>query len=248
MIICIAGLSGSGKNSVGELVAKKLGLKLVNPTFKTIAAKKKMSLMDFHRKAEADHGIDKAFDSHLISETKKGNCVVTTWLGPWMVKNADIRVWLYAPRSDRAARIAKRDKMTLEEAMNHVAERDENNHVRYHEIYKINIYDHSGFDLVLNSDKFLPEDSSNIIVSAACTKTGQCTCACHLQKGTAAKKSVKESAVPAKKPANVKKAKPVIVAKMKKSAKKEAKKPIKNSIKAGKVPAKKALKKKSKKR
>lgn len=167
MIICISGLSGSGKNSVGALVAQRLGLRLVNPTFKTIAAKQNMSLMDFHRKAEKEHSIDKEFDAHLISETSKGNCVVTTWLGPWMVKNADIKVWLCAPREVRAHRVANRDGMTTEQALQHITSRDESNHARYHGIYKINIYDHSGFELVINSARFMPGESADIIVAAA---------------------------------------------------------------------------------
>ena len=167
MKICISGLSGSGKNSVGRYVAEKLRLRLVDPTFKTIAAKQKMSLMDFHRKAEKEHSIDKSFDAHLISEAKNGNCVVTTWLGAWMIKDADIRVWLYAPSSARAARVAKRDGMGFDEAARHISERDESNRARYLEIYKIDIYDHSGFELVINSEKFMPEESANIIVAAA---------------------------------------------------------------------------------
>ena len=170
MIICISGLSGSGKNSVGRLVAEKLGMRLVDPTFKTIAAKQKMSLLDFHKKAEHEHGIDRKFDAALIADAKKGNCVVSTWLGPWMVKNADIRVWLYAPSSARAQRVAKRDGMKPDEAASHIAERDESNRLRYLEIYKIDIYDHSGFELVINSESFMPEESANIIVAAATGK------------------------------------------------------------------------------
>ena len=182
MIICISGLSGSGKNSVGRLVAEKLHLRLIDPTFKTIAAKQKMSLLDFHKKAEHEHSIDKSFDAHLIADAKKGNCVVCTWLGPWMVKNADIRVWLYAPSSARAARVAKRDGMSNDEASRHIAERDESNRLRYLEIYKIDIYDHSGFDLVINSEMYKPEQSSEIIVAAARAKS-------LAQKKGAAKKS-----------------------------------------------------------
>ena len=74
MIICISGLSGSGKNSVGVEAAKLLDLRLVDPTFKTIAAKQKMSLMEFHKKAEKEHSIDRHFDAHLVAEAKKGNC------------------------------------------------------------------------------------------------------------------------------------------------------------------------------
>lgn len=192
MIICISGLSGSGKNSVGELVAKKLGLRVVNPTFKTIAAKEHMSLMDFHKKAEREHSIDKDFDARLIEMAKRGDCVVTTWLGPWMIKNADMRVWLYAPKAARAERVVGRDGMTFEAAEKHITERDDNNHLRYHEIYNINIYDHSPFDLVINTEHFIPEESSDIITAAACAKTGKCTCACHMEKFQAGKKIAKK--------------------------------------------------------
>ncbi len=167
MKICISGLSGSGKNSVGSLVAQKLGFRLVNPTFKTIAKRQKMDLMAFHKKAEADHGIDKNFDAALIKEASGGSCVVTTWLGPWMIRDADIRVWLYAPSSARASRVAGRDGMPLQGAQKHISERDESNRLRYLEIYKIDIYDHSGFDLVINTEKFLPAQSAEIICAAA---------------------------------------------------------------------------------
>ena len=170
MKICISGLSGSGKNSVGSLVAGKLGFRLVDPTFKTIAARQKMGLLEFHRKAELDHSIDKKFDDELIRQARAGNCVVTTWLGPWMIKDADIRVWLYAPSSARAARVAKRDGMSAEEAERHIADRDESNRLRYLDIYKIDIYDHSLFELVINSEKFAPGESAEIIAAAARAK------------------------------------------------------------------------------
>ena len=167
MIICISGLSGSGKNSVGALVAQQLGMQLVNPTFKTIAARKKIGLMEFQKEAEKEHSIDRDFDAHLVAQAKNGNCVVTTWLGPWMVKGADLRVWLYAPRGVRAARVARRDGMPDEEAERHISDRDESNRKRYMEIYKIDIYDHSAFDLVINSEKFVPQQSAGIICAAA---------------------------------------------------------------------------------
>ena len=172
MIICIAGLSGSGKNSVGNLVAEKLCLRVVNPTFKTLAKNAKMDLLDFHRKAEKEHKIDEDFDTRLIAAASKGNCVVTTWLGPWMIRKADLRVWLYAPSEARAKRVAGRDGMSLEQAAKHIEERDESNRARYLEIYKIDIYDHSGFELVINSEQFRPEQSAAIIAQAAVEKCG----------------------------------------------------------------------------
>jgi cytidylate kinase len=189
MIICIAGLSGSGKNTVAQLVADKLCLRLVNPTFKTLAKQHSMSLMEFQAKAAAEHSIDRKFDSALLRETKKGNCVVCTWLGPWMVKKADLRVWLYAPRQVRAERLAGREGISAEEALRHITERDEENHARYREVYGIDIYDHSGFELVVNTEKYGPEESASIIVSAAIAKGATVG-----KKGTPAKKTKKKKA------------------------------------------------------
>ncbi|MEM4348126.1 MAG: cytidylate kinase family protein [Candidatus Anstonellaceae archaeon] len=169
MKICISGLSGSGKNSIGLLVAKKLGMKLINPTFKTLAKKSKISLMEFHKKAEQNSSIDKNFDKALIKQAK-GNCVVTTWLGPWMIKDADLKIWLNASAAARAQRIAQRDGMTSEEAQQHISQRDESNRQRYLRIYGIDIYDHSGFDLVINTEKFHPKQSAEIICCAAKAK------------------------------------------------------------------------------
>lgn len=170
MIICISGLSGSGKNSVGTMLAQKLGLRIIDPTFKTLAAKQKMDLMDFHTKAEGDHTIDRDFDARLVADAKKGNCVVMTWLGPWMIREADLKVWLYAPKAARAIRVARRDGMTVEEAEKHIEDRDESNRLRYLEIYKIDIYDHSGFELIINSEKFAPSQSAAIIAEAVLQK------------------------------------------------------------------------------
>ncbi|MCX8197143.1 MAG: cytidylate kinase family protein [Candidatus Micrarchaeota archaeon] len=170
MKICISGLSGSGKNTIGSLVASKLGLRLVNPTFKTLAQKAKMSLLEFHQKAEKDHSIDKKFDEELIQQASKGDCVITTWLGPWMIKDADLRVWLHAPFVVRSERLAKRDGLSLQEAQNHIAQRDESNRQRYLKLYKIDIFDHSNFDIVLNTERLSPQQAADIISAAAVAK------------------------------------------------------------------------------
>jgi cytidylate kinase len=167
MIICISGLSGSGKNTVAKLVAKKLKYRLIDPTFKSLALEKGMTLMQFQKLAEKDKNIDKEFDKKLIEEAKKGNAVVSTWLGPWMIKDASLKVWLYASKNERAKRIAKRDGMTIEQAKRHITKRDSSNQKRYMKLYNINIFDQSDFDLVLNTEHVPPEKSAEIIVFAA---------------------------------------------------------------------------------
>ena len=69
--------------------------------------------MDFQKKAADDPNIDLKFDALLKEEVAAagGNCVITTWLGPWVI-NADVSVYIDAPPEVRAKRISGRDKMS----------------------------------------------------------------------------------------------------------------------------------------
>ena len=156
MIIAVSGLTGSGKNTLGGLLAKELGYRLVCPTFKDLAEREGISLMEFQQKAEDDLDIDRKFDEVLKEQAAAGDCVVTTWLGPWMV-DADLKIKLAAPAETRAERIAGRDAMSPDEAVRHVNERDERNRARYLRVYGIDIYDEGVYDAVLDSGKHDPQ-------------------------------------------------------------------------------------------
>ena len=165
-VICISGMSGSGKNSVGALVAKSLRLRLVNPTFKNLAKVRGVSLMEYQKMANSDSHIDRDFDRAVKAEAKRGNCVITTWLGPWMAAKC-MRVWLHADQKTRAARIAKRDGMAIGAALSHLRQRDGDNRIRYAKLYRIDITDHSEFDLTINTKNLRPAQSAAIITAAA---------------------------------------------------------------------------------
>ena len=163
MIIAISGLTGSGKNTLGEILAEALGLRLVCPTFKDLAKRDGISLMEFQKRAEKDPNIDKKFDAALKDQARTGNCVITTWLGPWMV-DADLKIYIFTPFAVRAERIAKRDGIKLTDAKKHIKERDEENHKRYLKVYGINIFDTSHFDLCISSAKFSKEQMRDIVL------------------------------------------------------------------------------------
>jgi cytidylate kinase len=163
MIIAVSGLTGSGKNTLGALLARSLGYKVVSPTFKDLAAKEGIPLMDFQRKAEKDPDIDRKFDA-VLREQASGDCVVTTWLGPWIV-DADVRIRVFASDEVRAQRIAKRDGMDAAGALKHLRERDEANRRRYLKLYGIDIYDEGRFDACLNSGIYTPEELLGISLS-----------------------------------------------------------------------------------
>lgn len=163
MIIAIAGFAGSGKTTLGRTLSQKLGYSLVSPSFKDLAEKEGIPLMEFQKRAEQDKNIDLKFDEYVKSESSKGNSVVTTWLAPWMV-DANIRIWLFAPIEVRAKRVATRDGLTAPEATKHIKDRENGNRKRYLKLYKVDIFDTSGFDLCFNSSKFTPEEMAEIVI------------------------------------------------------------------------------------
>ncbi|MGC9005839.1 MAG: (d)CMP kinase, partial [Candidatus Micrarchaeia archaeon] len=124
-IITISGFAGAGKTTLGKLLAKKLRYRFIAPTFKDLAKKEGISLMEFHRRAEKNPNIDRKFDNYIKKEARKGNCVIATWLAPWMVKNS-LKIWVFAPLEARARRLAKRDGMSISAAKMHILAREEN--------------------------------------------------------------------------------------------------------------------------
>ncbi len=166
MKICISGYAGSGKTTIANALSLKTNIPVLNITFKDLAKEHGTSLEELQKLAEHDRAIDKKLDELIISEASKmKNVIVSTWLAPWTIKDADIKVFLEASISTRAARVAKRDKFALEEALQHVRERDSQNIQRYKRYYAINIEDKSIFDIIINTDKVTIEEAVEIIKS-----------------------------------------------------------------------------------
>ncbi|MCK4714396.1 MAG: cytidylate kinase family protein, partial [Candidatus Aenigmarchaeota archaeon] len=169
-IVCISGLTGSGKNTAGEALAKRTGMRLVSLTFKSEAEKRGIGLMEMQKLAGTDKSIDLNFDKRLVEEASKGDCIVTTWLGPWMIKDASLRIWLHADERVRAERIAKRNGLSVEDALAHLRVRDEDNLKRFKSYYGIDLNDHSTFDLEIDAGKHSPSEIADLIEQALCSK------------------------------------------------------------------------------
>ncbi len=152
MIITIGGPIGSGKSTVAEAVAKRFGLVHVSAgaIFRQMAEERGLSLQEFSKIAEKDHSFDREIDDRQMKLVKKGNAVVDGRLSGRFI-DGDLKIWLTAPADLRAQRVSKREDKTFKDAKEEMEKREKSEAARYKNIYDINLYDLSDYDVVLNT-------------------------------------------------------------------------------------------------
>lgn len=80
---------------------------------------------------------------------------------------ADLRVYLTAPEDVRMERIAKRDRVNLEEARNHTLQRENVQSERYRRHYGFKVEDRSIYHLVIDTNLLSQEDTGKVLLTAA---------------------------------------------------------------------------------
>jgi len=154
--IAVSGKPGSGKTTYSKFIAETYGLRYVSNgmLFRQIAKEKGISLIKLHELAEKDPSIDRMVDERAINEAKKGNVVVDGHLAVWVLrKYVDLALIFTAPLNLRTQRIASRDGISFERALENVLTRERSNRKRAKEYYKVDIDDYSIADLVITTEK-----------------------------------------------------------------------------------------------
>ena len=170
MIITVSGPHGTGKSTYAARMAKALRIRHVSAgaLFRRIAKEKRISLEELGEKALEDSSIDKLVDERTMTEAEKGNLVVDGQLAGWVLKDrSDLRIYLTASEDVRLERIAKRDKVTVEEARVQTGQRESVQRERYSRHYGFQVEDRSIYHLVLDTSLGSIEDTARVLVSAA---------------------------------------------------------------------------------
>lgn len=138
MRIAISSKSGCGNTTVSTILAKKLGYKIINFTYRQMAEEKGMDFWDFCALAEKDDSIDKELDRRQVEMAmKEENCILASRLAIWMLESADLKVFLTARPEERAKRIQKREGGEYLDKYNETVNRDTLDSARYKRIYNI---------------------------------------------------------------------------------------------------------------
>lgn len=164
--IAISGKSGCGNTTVSKLLSEKIGINMINYTFRQLSAEENLTLPEIIEKAKTDDSYDIKIDTRQVEMAMEDSCVLGSRLAIWMLKEADFKVYLFADDEERAQRIYRREGGDIEKIKEFTAMRDKEDSVRYNRIYGINNNDYDFVDLFIDTGKYNPEEIVDIIVKA----------------------------------------------------------------------------------
>lgn len=167
MLITISGPAGSGKSTAAGALADLLGYEHVSggDIFRDLASERGLTPLELNRQAEEDDAIDRDLDRRLRELAKtRDDLVLESRLAGWMAGDyADLRIWLSAPLSIRAERIASREDKPIDVAREETEARSESEAERYAEYYGIDIEALDIYDFVLNTARLSPEGVLDVL-------------------------------------------------------------------------------------
>ena len=171
VVICISGMTGSGKSIVAKRLADKYGLGYFSGgnALRALAQEEGYASdvrgwwetsegLNFLQQRMGNPAFDKKIDEKLLELAAEGNVVLDSWTMPWLL-NEGFKVWLEASPQVRAKRVVTRDSITIEEALKALNEKDERTRQIYKGLYGFDLgHDLSPFNLVLATDELEPDD------------------------------------------------------------------------------------------
>lgn len=156
--IAISGKSGCGNTTISGLLAKKLGINLVNYTFRSLSEENGLSLSQIIENARSDDSYDLQVDRKQVELAKKDSCVLGSRLAIWMLSSADLKVYLVADEKVRANRIQVREGGLIEDILKFTKMRDFEDTQRYKRLYSIDNNDYSFADLIIDVSEKTPDE------------------------------------------------------------------------------------------
>ena len=177
-VVCICGMAGTGKSTLAKKLAGKYRLKYYSggDALKALAEVEgykpygrgwweSREGLRFLEKRVKDPKFDKAVDRKLMEYAQQGNVVLDSWTMPWLLKKG-FKIWLEASIEKRAERIAKRDRTTLNAALQALKEKEARTKAIYHKLYGFNLgEDFSPFHLILDTDNLRVEEVFQVLCS-----------------------------------------------------------------------------------
>jgi len=165
IVICICGMAGTGKSTLAKRLAKKYGLKYYSggDALKALAieegykplergwweSEEGMSFLEIRSK---NPKFDETVDKKLLGLARQGNVVLDSWTMPWLLEGG-FKILLEASPEKRAERIARRDGISVKEALKALKSKEEKTKAIYKKLYGFSLgQDFTPFYLILDTN------------------------------------------------------------------------------------------------
>ena len=176
MVICISGMAGTGKSTLAKKLAQKYGFDYYSggDALKVLASEEGYNVsqpgwwespqgLKFLKQREGDAKFDRAVDQKLLEYTEKGNVLLDSWTMPWLLKSG-FKIWLLASMEKRAARVAQRDQITVEQALKVLKEKEDRTKGIFEKLYGFMLgEDFKPFNLVLDTESLNAEEVFQVL-------------------------------------------------------------------------------------
>lgn len=165
MNITLTGNLGSGKSSVCKEL-KEMGYEITSTgtIFRSIAEEKGITVVELNELAKKDRSIDDMIDARSTELGKKLDNTIFDSRMAWNFVGDSFKVFLLVNLKESARRVFN-DKERSSESYNSVEEAAENlkkrallEQARFKELYDVNYYHYSNFNLVIESTSATPRE------------------------------------------------------------------------------------------
>lgn len=174
MRITVSGLPGAGDTSLSEDLARKLRYKTVRvgEAVKDLAKKRGFSI---GKEGDASAFLGKmgarerdSFNRALDKTQKRranGNCIVNGRVSAFNIPDADLKIFLTADENVRARRVAKRDGISIKNALKEIRSREMMEREMFGRMYGFDYAkDLGAYDLVINTSDHKRNDTRDMVL------------------------------------------------------------------------------------
>ncbi|NLE03922.1 MAG: AAA family ATPase [Crenarchaeota archaeon] len=176
IVICISGMAGTGKSTLAKKLAKKYQLKYFSggDALKELAAEQGYNSsvngwwespegLGFLEIRKKNPEFDKKVDQKFLEYAQQGNVLLDSWTMPWLLKEG-FKIWLSASVQRQAERIAKRDHMSIKDALAALEEKETNTKAIFKKLYGFNLStDFTPFDFILDTDNLTADEVFEVL-------------------------------------------------------------------------------------
>ncbi|MFP4524692.1 MAG: (d)CMP kinase [Candidatus Woesearchaeota archaeon] len=178
MIISFSGTPGSGKSTVAQMVADRLGYKryYIGGIRREAARKRGMTIEEYNRLGETDPSTDEEVDEYQQKLGEEEDDFVIEGRTSFHFIPHSFKVYLDVDLHEAAKRIHhdenkgegrnERTFATVEETEENLKERIASDRKRYKEYYGLDCFDKDNYDAVIDTTNITPEEAAEKVLEA----------------------------------------------------------------------------------